>query len=248
MPKSKKIEKSGSGRSFLSQMQTIKEPESVSVRVANQLRDMIVTGKIALGEQLSENALAQVLGVSRTPVREAFMKLEAEKMVEVRPKRGTFVFTCNESDAREIGELRSILEKGAIALACQRDRSQLVERLSDVVARSATILRMGPQAFQPLDIEFHNTIFEIAHNKSLTEAYERIAGRVSALRYRLTNTVEQVENAHATHIELVNLLRDGRDDEVEKLIQIHVHETADVIEAMFRGDMDHLPIEVIIGA
>jgi DNA-binding GntR family transcriptional regulator len=229
-------------------MKAIKESESVSARVANQLRDMIVTEKIALGEQLSENALAQVLGVSRTPVREAFMKLEAEKMVEVRPKRGTFVFTCDERAAREIGELRSILEKGAIALACQRNRDTLVERLSDVIARSAAIFSLGPQAFQPLDIEFHNTIFEIADNTSLTEAYERIAGRVSALRYRLTKTIKQVENAHETHIELVKLLRDGRDEEVEKLIQIHVYETARVIEALFRGELDHVSLETITGA
>src|SRR5579862_9332248 len=80
----------------------IARPRSLSAIVVDRIRDLIVTGKLELGEQLSENALAEQLGVSRTPVREAFMRLEAERLVEVKPQRGTFVFRYDASELREI--------------------------------------------------------------------------------------------------------------------------------------------------
>src|SRR5690242_16653848 len=69
------------------QVSRVIRPRSLTQLVVDQIRDLIVTGKLALGEQLSENALAERLGVSRTPVREAFLRLEAERLVEIRPQR-----------------------------------------------------------------------------------------------------------------------------------------------------------------
>src|SRR4051812_29058528 len=94
----------------------VERPRSLAQLVVDQIRDLIVTGQLHLGEQLSENHLAERLGVSRTPVREAFMRLAVERLVEVRPQRGTFVFACGPGEFREICELRAILEAGALRL------------------------------------------------------------------------------------------------------------------------------------
>ena len=66
-----------------------------------QIRDLVITDKLGLGEQLSEQALAEQLGVSRTPVREAFLRLQTERLVEVKPQRGTFVFQYDTTELRE---------------------------------------------------------------------------------------------------------------------------------------------------
>ena len=90
--------------------------------MVEQIRDLIITDKLGLGEQLSEQALAEQLGVSRTPVREAFLKLQTERLVEVKPQRGTFVFQYDTTELREICELREVLEPGALRIAIKRDR------------------------------------------------------------------------------------------------------------------------------
>src|SRR5258708_37174119 len=90
----------------------ILRPRSLTAIVIDQIRDLIITDKLTLAEQLSENTLAEQLGVSRTPVREAFLRLESEGLVEVRPQRGTFVFQYDATELREILELREGLEAG----------------------------------------------------------------------------------------------------------------------------------------
>ena len=229
-------------------IEPFERPKLVSVRVADQLRAMIIAGRIRLGDQLSENTLAAQLGVSRTPVREAFMTLEAEKLVEVRPHRGTFVFTCDVDEAREICEHRAILEIGAMRLATQRDRAVLIAALHDVTRRSERPLAMGPEAYQPLDIEFHETIFRGAGNANLTEAYERICGRVSALRWRLTKTLAQIGDSHAQHCEIVDRVASGDDNGADALMRKHVSWIHGEIVSLFEAEQNSVALEAIAGA
>ena len=96
-------------------LERLARPRSLTEMVITQIRELIVSGRLVLGEQLSESALAEQLGVSRTPVREAFLRLETERLVEVRPQRGTFVFQYGVAELRDICELREVLETGALA-------------------------------------------------------------------------------------------------------------------------------------
>ncbi len=229
-------------------IEPFERPKLVSVRVADQLRAMIIDGRIRLGEQLSENTLAAQLGVSRTPVREAFMTLETEKLVEVRPHRGTFVFTCDADGAREICEHRAILEIGAMRLAAGRNRAGLVTALRDVTRRSERLLAIGPEAYQPFDIEYHETIFRVAGNANLTEAYERISGRVSALRWRLTTTLVQIQQSHAQHCEIVDRIVSGNDAGADALMQKHVCWIHEEILSLFEAEQNSVALEAIAGA
>ncbi len=211
-------------------------PKPASEAAADALRDMIVTNKIALGERLSENLLAEKLNVSRTPVREAFMVLETEKMVEVRPKRGTFVFTIDAEEAREICELRAILEIGAMKLAAERNRGALVAKLREIADSSVSALDVSAAAYQPHDIKFHAAIFEFAENANLAESYAKISGRVSSLRWRLTRTLEQVADSHAVHMDIIDALERSDDRRAADLMQDHVGRTYRVIRKLFEAD------------
>jgi DNA-binding GntR family transcriptional regulator len=204
-------------------MRPVQRPQSLSAMVVDQLREMIITGHIDLGEQLSENVLAGRLGVSRTPVREAFMKLEAERLVDVRPQRGTFVFTCTADEVREICELRAILEAGAFRLGAARDRAGLVAALTAAIERAEPARRESARAFQPHDSDFHDTLITHAGNAHLVEAYWRISGRVRALRLRFIRSLEQVAGSQACHRDLTAQLAAGRDAAAEALLRDHVH-------------------------
>ena len=87
----------------------ITRPKSLTEIVVCELRKRIIYGRLQLGEALSENALAAELGISKTPVREALLQLKLERMVDVLPQRGTYVFRMAADQVIMISELREIL-------------------------------------------------------------------------------------------------------------------------------------------
>jgi len=82
-------------------MKKIVRPQSLALRMADQIRELIVNGEIELGTLISENDIASKLQVSRTPVREALQKLETERLVQIIPQRGTYVFQFNEQEMQQ---------------------------------------------------------------------------------------------------------------------------------------------------
>ena len=203
--------------------QRVERPRSLTAIVVERIRDMIVTGELRLGEQLSENVLAERLGVSRTPVREAFLRLEAERLVEVRPQRGTFVFACERSDVRDVCELREILEAGALRLAIERDRAGLVADLLRNVGEAAAAGVKTSAEYQPYDHGYHEIIVSRSGNRQLIEAYAGIAGRVRAVRHRLIRTLDQVAGSQDAHREVAERVRAGDDAGAEAALRHHVY-------------------------
>jgi len=209
-------------------LERLARPRPLSEMVADQIRELIVTGRLALGEQLSEGALAEQLGVSRTPVREAFLKLETENMVEVRPQRGTYVFYYDAAQLRDISELRGVLEMSALRIALARNRLRLIDRLDKVASESEAAGTEDAVRYQTFDAAFHEALIESTDNRELIEAYERISGRVRAIRYRFTHSRAQVARSQRDHRMIVDALTQGRDnDAIEKLGQ-HVYSGYDL--------------------
>ncbi len=201
----------------------ILRPRSLAAIVIDQIRDLIITDRLTLGEQLSENALAEQLGVSRTPVREAFLRLEGEGLVEVRPQRGTFVFQYDATELREILELREVLEAGALRIALGRDAAGLAAALAPPLRAGAEAMGRGPAAYQAVDTAFHETLVRASENRELIDAYLRIASRVRAIRYRLTRRVDQIASSQATHEKIVAAIRAADIAAAEALLRHHVY-------------------------
>ena len=97
--------------------------------VFNTLRDAILTGKLQPGERLMENQLAEKLGVSRTPIREALRMLKLENLVELTPRKGAQVLDMSEKDIVNVLEIREVLEGLAAQLACKKMTSETLEEL-----------------------------------------------------------------------------------------------------------------------
>ena len=210
----------GEGESVIGR---IARPRSLTAIVVDQIRDLIITGRLGLGEQLSENTLAEQLGVSRTPVREAFMRLENERLVEVRPQRGTFVFQYDATELREICELREVLETGALRIALARDREALVRVLTAEVDAAEPALALGPASYQPFDTAFHDALVRASNNRELVDAYLRISGRIRAVRFRLTVSGKAIAGSQSDHREIVDAMRAGKDGEAGAKLTKHVY-------------------------
>ena len=215
-------------------LERLARPRSLTEMVITEIRELIVSGRLVLGEQLSESALAEQLGVSRTPVREAFLRLETERLVEVRPQRGTFVFQYGMPELRDICELREVLETGALRIALSRNRAQLIARLEAETnaAEAARVVEPGP--YQEFDRSFHDVLVKASANEELIEAYERISGRVRTIRYRLTRSRRQIAGSQRGHREIVNALKEGRDADAVKRLGKHVYNAYE----MFRREIE----------
>ena len=203
-------------------MNPIERPRSLTEIVIGQIRDLIVSGELKLGEQLSESTLALQLGVSRTPVREAFLRLESERLVEVRPQRGTFVFEFDAGKLRELCELREVLETGALRIGLSRDRRQYIDRLAAEVAAAAAG-QSDPSGYQPFDTAFHEAVVSGSRNAELIEAYGRISGRIRTIRFQLAGGRKQIEGSQRDHSEIVQLLEAGGDEAAMRCLAAHVY-------------------------
>src|SRR5215212_1645308 len=112
-------------------------PKSLTDLAHDAIRQLIVGGELAMGAQLSESTLAAQLGISKTPVREALLRLRVDGLIDIQPQRGTFVFRLTPRQVEEICVFREAVEVAAVKLAMQARRADLVKALQANVREMA---------------------------------------------------------------------------------------------------------------
>ena len=211
------LEKAG-GEETMSDKLKVNMNEYLPLRdvVFNTLRQAIITGEFAPGERLMEIALANRLGVSRTPVREAIRKLELEGLVVMIPRKGAEVARITEKDLRDVLEVRCSLEELAAELAAERMDEEGQEKLDQALVEFESAIESGDNAaIADSDMEFHDIIFDATGNPRLIQIIGNL--REQFYRYRL----EYVKDTdyHIVllneHKELVNAIRAGKKEEAE---------------------------------
>src|SRR5581483_11326016 len=125
---------------------SLTRPHSLADQAADEIRRRIVSGEFELGQALSETAIAAVLGVSKTPVREALLRLKTEGLVDIQPQRGTFVFRISAVEVRKLSEFRQVLEVAALRLAMRRDAAALGRVLERIVRDMRAAIASGDAA------------------------------------------------------------------------------------------------------
>lgn len=158
--------------------------------VFNTLRQAILKGELKPGERLMEIALAERLGVSRTPIREAMRKLELEGLVVMIPRRGAQVANITEKDLNDVLDVRIALENMAIEKACERMTEEEMGRLW--VAAKEFERTMGEGNLVKLaeaDVAFHEIIYRAADNRRLNQVLNNL--REQIYRYRVEYLKEE---------------------------------------------------------
>lgn len=152
--------------------------------VFNTLREAILRGDLEPGERLMEIALANRLGVSRTPIREAIRKLELEGLVVMIPRRGAQVASITKKDLQDVLEVRSSLEVLATELACERITPEQLDSLKSALSRFESVLgNSDVSVIARADVDFHDVIFESTNNARLVQILNNL--REQMYRYRL---------------------------------------------------------------
>jgi DNA-binding GntR family transcriptional regulator len=204
----------------------ITRPKSLTELVGEELRARIVDGRLRLGAALSENALAAELGLSKTPVREALLQLKLERLVEVLPQRGTYVFRLAADHVSPISELREVLEVAALKAAMARHRHALIRRLSEISDEMGKALRSNDSVcYQRLDGEYHQAIIDLSGNPYFADAYGQIGFRIQALRSRLSDEARLNRLSIRDHREMLKLIKAGDVAAVIALMRAHIDHT-----------------------
>lgn len=180
--------------------------------VVEHLRDMILTGALAAGSKLNERTLCEVLGISRTPLREALKALASEGLIELVPNRGASVATMSLQEQGQTFELMSALEALAGELACQRiTAAEVAEIKAQHYAMLAAKAQNDLPAYYARNQAIHDLINQAARNDVLRHAYLAHNRRLQALRFKSNLNAAKWERAVLDHEQMISALeaRDG---------------------------------------
>lgn len=186
--------------------------KSVADQVRDGLRAAIIDGQFAMGENISEERLTALFGVSRSPVRDALNALKFSGLVEILPKRGSFVFLPDDAEVADLCDFRLMMEREAATLAMTAAPDALLARLADICARMEQAEATGDHSgYARADTDYHAAFFEFCGNRLVCDAYALADARVATLRTALTAPSDARRDASfREHLDMVARL--GRRD------------------------------------
>lgn len=196
--------------------------ESLSERAYLAIRDMIVSLELRPGSVIDERELMDRLQVGRTPTREALRRLAREKLVDVYPRRGTFVSSVEIRDLESLCDVRSVLEPYAARLAAERASAAEHEELRGLIKELRAQARLTDRELMDLDRRIHLQVYRCAHNAFLEatlEEYYLLALRIWFLALEQPRELEQAVLEHGTLLQAI-LDEDGA--RAEDLMRKHV--------------------------
>ncbi len=195
-----------------------------ATRAYTDLRTAIMNGAHPAGTRLTESRLAEKLGLSRTPVRDALRRLEADGLVRVTPNRGAEVVLPSEEDFDEIFDVRSVLESHAARRAAEwgtADGGGLRGLCEAMEQQLGSLDESGYDEITRLNLEFHRSVHEMA-GRLLPELLQRVIEVPLVRRTFHQYTAAELERSFIQHRELVDAIEAGDGDWAHAVMQSHV--------------------------
>ncbi len=191
--------------------------------VFNTLRAAILKGELEPGERLMEKQLADKMGVSRTPIREAIRKLELEGLVIMVPRKGAEVAEITEQDIHNVLVVRAALEGLAIKLACDNMQPEDIEQLKTIEEDFyEASKKKDVDAIISKDIEFHDFIYQASNNDKLVNIINNLREQIYRFRVEYIRQLDDFSGLAEEHKELVQCLIDRRGDDANNLAALHI--------------------------
>jgi DNA-binding GntR family transcriptional regulator len=194
---------------------------SLHDRVIAEIRQAILGGRLKPGERLVEERLADELGVSRNPVREAIRVLASEGLIEVTARRGASVASMSEQETRETIEVRALLEGQNARLAARRHDKEVIERIEAVLNKGAEAVAAGQYELLPdLNQQFHRELAEAGQNRVLGDLLKKLRER-TAMLFSPSDPVRQARTWEE-HAAILRAIIDGDERAAAALAVEHV--------------------------
>lgn len=194
--------------------------------VCETLREAIRTGALKPGERLMEIQLAEELGVSRTPVREAIRKLELEGYVIMMPRRGTYVASLSIRDVNEVFEIRTSLDSLASGLAAERITEEELERLKRLLAQIGEYIEQNDMdKIVETDTEFHDLLYQASRNTRLVGIIFNLREQLTRFRSTSMSYPGRLKETLEEHSRIVDAIADGDVELAQRAAEDHMEKS-----------------------
>ncbi|MBK5072415.1 GntR family transcriptional regulator [Budviciaceae bacterium CWB-B4] len=199
-------------------------PKTLTEIAADKIRQMIISGEFEFGQQVTESQLSELFGLSKTPVREALLRLCSEHLIEIRPRCGTFICRLTAEEIDNISELRIALETCAIHSALNKNREKLLTELQqNIQCCEPFLLKPDREAYLALDTAFHRSLLKFANNPYLMDMHRNTTTKVLAMRNRLTFSQEYITRSIQEHKEIVEGLSSNDSEQACRVLKQHIN-------------------------
>jgi DNA-binding GntR family transcriptional regulator len=195
--------------------------------VLEALREAIISGVFEPGERLMEIQLAEEMGVSRTPVREAIRKLELEGFVVMIPRKGAYVAGVSHKDVKDVFEIRAALEGLAAGLAAENITAEEIEQLEKVLD-----FEKEPDSLEEMvqdDTDFHALLYKISNNERLTGILGNLREQIQRFRTTSLAVPGRVKYALQEHRAIFEAVAKHDVEKARALATAHIENAAEVM-------------------
>ncbi len=209
-------------RGTLETMRKLRIPDNLTKLAYKQIRGYLLSGQLEEGGRLTEESVAQQLGISKSPIREAFNRLEAEGLIRIEPRRGAYLRSFSIQEVADIYDFREALEVHTVLTA--KITPELIDVLKASVARHASYHAADDKPnYIAEDIQFHGAIAAATGNERLCQALENLQHQLSLLRRKTYDLSSS--KAPAAHAALLRALSKQDRAEAQELMRTHIRST-----------------------
>ena len=200
----------------------LKRHQTLREQIVSSLRDSIIKGELNPGQKLTEPELAEKLGISRTPIREAFRQLESEGFLTVIPRRGAVVSRITRKEIGDFYDLKSLLEGYAARLAAEKITEKGIEKLRKINEQLIVLAEKDDvDAFFSKNDEFHNTFISYCGNEKLLEFHKHLVQRFTRFRLGALSVPGRLQLSVKQHRDIIKALAENDGPLAETLVLEH---------------------------
>ena len=201
----------------------IEEPKLLSENIADSIKAAIIKGKFKPGEKISEGDLAESMGISRTPLREAFRKLENEGFIEIIPRKGAVVTGIDPKEVFDLYEIKSTFEGLAARLASANMKEKDIERLEKINNELRKLIDKNDlEGFYRAHTRFHEVFIKLSANRRLIQMISNLNDHFKRFGIVTLTLPGQYESAINQHRGIIQAFRSGDKEVVEEKVRNNV--------------------------
>lgn len=207
-------------------------------RIADRIRADIVKGVFVDGERLVEPKLAEIYGISRTPIREALRQLESEGFIEIVPRKGAVVKELTIKDIDNLYAIKANLEGLAARQAVEHISTKEIEKLVNVNEKFISLFKGSDnivEEYLKYNISFHNLFIKYSNNDKLIEILEGLNKNFQRFRSFLVSKVDRVREAYAEHLKIIEAFKKRDPELAEKTVRYHIESGWQYLRSKIQG-------------
>lgn len=216
-------------------MKLSKKPkESTREQIYKVIKENIISLKLLPGQQISEIDLSEQLGVSRTPIREAFIKLSEEGLIEIFPQKGTVVSKIDLTAAENAFFMRRILEENIMIEAIKNSDEKLLNELDKNLYLQKGAIEFGNDLYEltELDNQFHRIIYESVERENIWDTIQSASAHAHRIRYfAVKESKIRIKNIDE-HLEIYEIIKNRKQESIKNILELHLHNYINEVKSL----------------